>query len=64
MRGKAVRVRIQQALAIDYLRNVMQMLGAASIGPIDMGTQMKSVARVSLPHFCSKRTSANLFWYL
>ena len=32
-----MRVRIQKALAIDYLRNEMRMLGAASVGPIDMG---------------------------
>jgi hypothetical protein len=45
-RDKALRVRIQNALAIDYLRNEMQMLSAASVGPIDMGRQVKSVARV------------------
>jgi len=55
-----LRVRIQKALAIDYLGNEMRMLGAASVGPIDMGTQVMSVARVGLPHFCTKRTSANL----
>src|SRR5262245_7054501 len=45
-RDKALRVRIQKALAIDYLRNEMRMLGAASVGPIDMGRQVTSVARV------------------
>src|SRR5262249_29081281 len=59
-RDKALRVRIQKALAIDYLRNEMRMLGAASVGPIDMGTQVMSVARVGLLHFCTKRTFANL----
>jgi hypothetical protein len=34
-----LRVRIQTALPIDYLRNEMRMLGAASVGPIDMGTR-------------------------
>jgi hypothetical protein len=38
-----LRVRIQTVLPIDYLRNEMQMLGAASVGPIDMGTQVMSV---------------------
>jgi hypothetical protein len=47
-RDKALRVRIQKALAIDYLRNETRMLGAASVGPIDMGTQVISVARVGL----------------
>ena len=32
-REKALRVRIQKALAIDYLRNEMKMLGAANAGP-------------------------------
>jgi hypothetical protein len=44
-RDKALGVRIQQALAIDHLRNEMRLLGAASVGPIDMGTQVMSVAR-------------------
>ena len=30
-RDKALRVRIQKALAIDYLRNEMRLLGAASV---------------------------------
>ena len=42
---KALRVRIQKALAIDYLKNEMQMLGAASVGPIDMGTCEPTVDR-------------------
>ena len=45
---KTFRVRIQKALAIDYLRNVMRMLGAASVGPVEMGTQVMSVARGGL----------------
>jgi hypothetical protein len=46
-----LRVRIQKALAVvDYLRNEMRMLGAASVGPIDMGTQVMSVVRVGPPH--------------
>jgi hypothetical protein len=49
-RDKALRVRIQKALAIDYLRNEMRMLGAASVGPVDMGTQVMSVARVGQSH--------------
>jgi hypothetical protein len=53
-RDKALRVRIQKALAIDYLRNEMRMLGAAKVGPIDMGMQVMSAARVGLPHECCK----------
>jgi hypothetical protein len=48
-RDKVLRVRIQKALAIDYLRNEMRMLGAASVGPIDMSRQGISVARRSPP---------------
>jgi len=51
-------------LKIDDLRDERRLLGAASVGPIDMGTQVMSVARVGPPHFCTKRTSANLLWYL
>ena len=36
---KALRNRIQKALAIDYLRNEMRILGAASVVPIDQRIQ-------------------------
>src|SRR5262245_57017990 len=36
-RDKALRVRIPKALAINYLRNEMRMLRAASVGPIAVG---------------------------
>src|SRR5262249_17260707 len=57
---KALRVRIQKASAIDYLRNERRLLGAASVGPIDMGTQVMSVARVGPPHLRGHRNFANL----
>jgi hypothetical protein len=54
-------VRIQKALAVvDYLRNEVRMLGAVSVGPIDMGTQVMSVARVGPPQFGTNRHSAKL----
>jgi hypothetical protein len=36
-------------LKIDDLRNEMRMLGAGSVGPIDMGTEVMSVASVGPP---------------
>src|SRR5262245_33889359 len=42
MRDKALLVRIQKTLPIDYLRHEIQMLGATSVGPIDKGTQVIS----------------------
>jgi hypothetical protein len=39
-----------EALMIEDLRVERRLLGAASIGPIDMGRQAMSVARVGLPH--------------
>jgi hypothetical protein len=37
-------------LKIHDLRDERRLLGAASVGPIDMGTQAMSVARVGPPH--------------
>jgi hypothetical protein len=39
-----------EALKIDDLRDERRMLAAASVGPIDMGTQVMSVARVGPTH--------------
>jgi hypothetical protein len=56
-RDKALRVRIQKALAIDYLRNDLRMLGARSVGPIDMCGHVMSVARVGPPVSARKATA-------
>jgi hypothetical protein len=45
---------------IDDLRDERRLLGAASVSPIDMGTQAMSVARVGQSYLCTKRTSGNL----
>jgi hypothetical protein len=38
----------------------MKGVCSAGVGPIDMGTQVMSVARVGPAHFCTKHTSVNL----